>query len=87
MGLHKGAYIRGGLIHGGAYIRGGLIHGRFLYLEVYGMYGFHDFQCIVFPCSSQINKKITHYIGFLMLIKFIYFKIEKILTQYYYNCT
>ena len=32
MGLHK----RGG----GAYIQGGL------YLEVYGMYGFHDFQCI-----------------------------------------
>ena len=31
MGLHKG----GGLIY-----RGGL------YLEVYGMYGFHDFQCI-----------------------------------------
>ena len=26
------------------------------------MYGFHDFQCIVFHCSSQINKKIKHYI-------------------------
>jgi hypothetical protein len=38
------------------YGRGGL------YSEVYSMYGFHDFQCIIFPCSSQINKKITHYI-------------------------
>jgi hypothetical protein len=46
MGLHKG----------------GLYTGGDLYSEVYGMYGFHDFQCIVFPCSSQINKKITHYI-------------------------
>ena len=26
------------------------------------MYDIHDYQCIVFPCSSQINKKITHYI-------------------------
>ena len=42
------------------------------------MYDFHDFQCIVFPCSLQINKKITHYI--IVLIKSIYFKIEKMLT-------
>ena len=36
MGLQKGAYIQGELYTGG----GGL------YSEVYGMYGFHDFQCI-----------------------------------------
>ena len=53
MGLQKGAYIQGELYTGG---------GGGLYSEVYGMYGFHDFQCIVFHCSSQINKKITHYI-------------------------
>ena len=40
-----------------------------LYSEVYGMYGFHDFQCIVFPCSSQINKKITHYIIDLKFVR------------------
>jgi hypothetical protein len=58
MGLHKGAYILGG----GAYKGRGGCKGGGLYSEVYGMYGFHDFQCMVFPCSSQINKKITHYI-------------------------
>ena len=62
MGLHEGDYIWGGG----------------LYSEVYGMYGFHDFQCIVFPCSSQINKKITHYI--IDVDKIYLFKIEKILT-------
>ena len=49
MGLHKGGlYTVGG---GGGGVRLGL------YSEVYGMYGFHDFQCIVFPCSSQIKKR------------------------------
>jgi hypothetical protein len=48
MGLHKGGLYTG--------------ERRGLYSEIYGMYGFHDFRCMVFPCSSQINKKITHYI-------------------------